>query len=173
MGIETATLAIGAAGALAGAGTSYAAAKKQNKAAKASEDAAKRAAAVERKQIEEASRQRALEASRQSRRNRGRLAAAAAARGVSAESLDPLIIENDLNTQQTIDRISSNDSALVDRSNSELRAALARIRGATVDPFTETGIGGLQGFNTGLSIGGALEGLESEQEALARSETVP
>lgn len=152
----------------AGAGTSYAQAQKQNKSAAASAASAKAAAEAEQRQIAAAAQQKSIEAERQGRRVRGRLLAAAAARGVDVGSVDPLLTESEIQSTETGGIIRTNEENLLARSRSELRGNLTTINNRTVSPFTETAIGGLQGLQTGLQIGGGIDGLNTEADAVAR-----
>lgn len=157
-GVEAA-LIIGGITAAASAGIAYEGAQRQNKAVKRSIEAENKRSQVGSKQVNQAA---ALEAEKnraQAARIRGLLRVNAAEQGGEGGSFDALIRQTSQDESLNLSILEENRKNQLAAVLSGSEANLAALQGRLTNPLLDSTIAGLQGFSTGLQIGGAANEL--------------
>lgn len=161
----TPTLAIGATLAAVSAASTAAAAYQQNQAIQRSMQSQVKAAKTQQEQLADAASVERLKTMRTSQQLQGRIRVAAAQAGATSEGSFEAFdrqaaFDAGLNTA-VIDRNLFNQQRAV---RSGTQANLASLSGSTQNPFLAAFGGGVQGMQSGLAIGGAVDQIGGQQK---------
>ena len=165
----TAALVIGAATALAGAGTAAVATQRQNAAAKRSIRSNQNAAAVQSAQVSRAAQLEKDKIALQARRIRGAIRARAAEAGFEdAGTYQALQAQAVQDAALNTEIIAINRRAQLDRIASGFEANFNDLSSRVSSPVLAAFSGGLEGAQAGLAIGGAVDAYNANQDAAKR-----
>ena len=157
-----AALIIGGVTAAASAGIAYEGAQQQNKATKRAVESANKAASAQSRQVNTAA---ALEAEKrrvEASRIRALLRVNAASNGGEGGSFNALMNQVDQDEALNLSILETNRKNQLANVLSGAEANLIALTSKMTNPTTDSIIGGLGGFNTGLQIGGAVNQLGSD-----------